>query len=318
MRTFRLVSVLVSLLALMFVPLLQTERQSAQAAGPQALTDTPSPTVTSTSTPTPTLTPTATVTNTPTPTVTATATGPTPTPTSTATGPTPTATATSTTTSTTTPTATGPTPTPTNTATGPTPTPTATGPTPTPTNTATGPTPTLPPGITPPVTVADPSLQKSSSVEQAVVGEEIKFFITVSNPNAIAIDDVVITDPLPVQVDYVTATTTQGALAYDPATRTVTVNIGAMSANQVVTIIIEVRVNELGQPPAVIQNIAHSNRGDESNSDSVNVVPGNLPSAGYGPGPREWLTWLSGLDLTAALMSLSLGAWLMLRRQPRA
>ena len=126
----------------------------------------------------------------------------------------------------------------------------------------------------------------------------------------------IVSDPLPVQVDYVSATTDQGTLAYDPATRTVTANIGGMGANQVVMVTIKVRVNELGQPPAVIQNVAHSNRGDDSNSDSVNVVPGGLPGAGYGPGPREWLIGLSALALL--LVSLALSAGFMLWRKPRA
>jgi hypothetical protein len=117
-------------------------------------------------------------------------------------------------------------------------------------------------------------------------------------------------------VDYVSATTTQGTLTYDPATHTVTADIGVMSANQVVTITINVRVNELGQPPSVIQNVAHSNRGDDSNSDSVAVIPGELPGAGYGPGPREWLMGLGSLALT--FVSLGLSAWVQLWRKPRA
>lgn len=320
MRTFKLASVVVCLMALLFIPVLGAHGLLAQDAGPLALTDTPSPTLTFTPTPTVTQTATPTATTTVTPTPTNTPTGPTPTPTATATGPTPTSTFTPTATSTPTATPTGPTPTPTPTATGPTPTPTLTPTlTRTPTATATGPTPTptatVPPGATPPITVADPSLQKSSSVEQAVVGEEIKFIITVSNPNAIAIGDVVVTDPLPVQVDYVSSVTTQGTVVYNAATRTVTANIGAMSAHQVVTVTIDVRVNELGQPPTVIQNIAHSNRGDDSNSDTVTVVPGDLPGAGYGPGPRDWLMGLGSLALV--LLNLGLGLWSLLGHKPR-
>lgn len=310
MRTFRFVSVLVALLTLAFVPMLHAQHSLSEAAGPLALTDTPSPThtltptstatVTPTTTSTPTVTSTATNTETPTPT----ATGPTPTPTATATGPTPTPTSTATVT----PTAIGPTPTPTPTATGPTPTPTVTGPAP-----------TVPPGGTPPITVADPSLQKSSSVEQAVVGEEIQFIVTVSNPNSIAIDNVIVKDPLPVQVDYVSATTGQGTLAYDPATRTVTIHVGRLAPNQTVTILIQVRVNELGQPPSVIQNTAIGQVGENppssvTSDDSVNVVPGGLPGAGYGPGPREWWVLLGNLGLM--LSALGAGIWFALRDRP--
>jgi uncharacterized repeat protein (TIGR01451 family) len=170
----------------------------------------------------------------------------------------------------------------------------------------------LPPGGTPPITVADPSLQKSSSVEQAVVGEEIQFIITVGNPNPIAIDNVIVKDPLPVQVDYVSATTGQGTLAYDSATRTVIIHIGQLAPNQTVTILIQVRVNELGQPPSVIQNTAIGQIGDNppstvSSSDSVDVVPGGLPGAGYGPGPREWWMLLGSLGLM--LSGLGAGVW---------
>jgi hypothetical protein len=66
----------------------------------------------------------------------------------------------------------------------------------------------------------------------------------------------------------------------------------------------------------VIQNTAFGQHGDDpddipsSDSDSVSVVPGSLPEAGYGPGPREWLTLLGGLCL--ALIGLGIGTWLRL------
>lgn len=149
-----------------------------------------------------------------------------------------------------------------------------------------------------------------------MVGEEIQFIITVGNPNPIGIDNVIVKDPLPSQVDYVSTTAEQGTVSYDAATHTVTIQVGHLAPNQSVVIRVHVRVNELGQPPSVIQNTAIGQIGNNpptsvTSDDTVNVVPGGLPGAGYGPGPREWALMLGGLGLL--LIPLSAGLWLARR-----
>jgi uncharacterized repeat protein (TIGR01451 family) len=146
---------------------------------------------------------------------------------------------------------------------------------------------------------------------QAVVGDEVLFTITVLNPNDADIPNVSVTDPLPALLDFLGGATTAGTLSYDSATHTVLVDIGTLTPHQEVTITIRARVNQLGQPPDVITNLAYA--GDNpSNPVDVPLVPAGLPQAGFGPGPRErGLMWgVVGLGLTAGL-----GLWQWMRRR---
>lgn len=178
-----------------------------------------------------------------------------------------------------------------------TPTPTLTN-TPPPTVTAV-PSP-VPPADTPAPVAADPVITKRVDLERAVVGDRVTFTVTVLNPNDIAVPDVSVFDPLPALVDYLDATTTAGTLSYDASARAVTVLIGTLAPRQEVTIVIQTRVNALGQPPDAVSNLATLNF-TNGNGQSVTaqaaagfqLVPAIMPSSGFGPGPREQaLLWM--------------------------
>jgi uncharacterized repeat protein (TIGR01451 family) len=198
-----------------------------------------------------------------------------------------------------------------------TPLPTLPGATATPMSTATASSGGQPPAPS----VQDPVITKRADVEHAVIGDAVQFILTVANPNDVEISGVTVSDPLPAQLDFVDGTTTAGTLAYDPAARTVTVAIGALAPRQEVTITLRARVNALGQPPDTITNLALLNftgvsgqgAALQSNAALVQLVPGDLPATGFGPGPREWASLLVPLSF-AGLAALGLGLWVLRRR----
>ena len=122
--------------------------------------------------------------------------------------------------------------------------------------------------------------------------------------------DVVVQDALPAQVDYVSATSPVGTVSYDAATRTVTASLGTLAAHQEVVIAIQARINANAATPSPIINqatiIYGRTRGTgSSNTVTAELVPGSLPETGFGPGPREIVTFSLILGM-AALTALAL------------
>lgn len=191
--------------------------------------------------------------------------------------------------------------------------------TPTPTATVTLPpvisptptvTPTAPPQNPQPTSVPVVNLVKRISQDRVVMGSVVQYELIVSNPNDVAVDDVVVQDALPPQVDYVSATSPVGTVSYDATTRVVTVSLGTLAARQEVTIAIQARVNANAATPSPIINqatiIYGRNRGTgSSNPVTAELVPGSLPETGVGPGPREIVTMSLILGM-AALTALAL------------
>lgn len=143
------------------------------------------------------------------------------------------------------------------------------------------------------------------------MGDEVRFTLTVLNPGDSAIPNVLVTDPLPAQLDFVEGTPTAGTLTYDAEAHTVRIDIGTLAPHQAVTITLRARVNQLGQPPDSVTNLAYV--GDTpSNPVDIVLVPPGLPGLGFGPGPRErWLLLgMAGLSIAAGITAgLSLLLW---------
>ena len=195
------------------------------------------------------------------------------------------------------------TPTPTATSTT-TPTATATGPTPTPTSTPLPPppAPTDPPPPPPPVLV-DPLITKAVNLMFAQVGDPVLFTIVVTNPNPVPLFNVVVTDTLPPQLDFVSAIASQGTFTVDAGTNIVTFDVGTLGAGGSATLTIEARVNQQGQPGDILRNIARLNVGGQAEA-SLQIVPPVIPVTGNGPGWRE----TAPMVMLALLIVLGLGA----------
>ena len=122
------------------------------------------------------------------------------------------------------------------------------------------PTATLIPGVE----IADPILVKQVSTNQAQVGDQIEYILTVTNAGTIAAQNVVVSDPLPSFVTLINATTTKGVISV--AGTTVTITIGEVAPGEVVTIRIRVRVVSPAAPPANV------NTASLTTSSSTNVI----------------------------------------------
>lgn len=213
-------------------------------------------------------------TETPTPTLTGTATI---TPTLTITGTPPTATATAT---------------PTITGTPPTSTPTVTGTPPTPTATGT---------ITPQM-----SIIKSVSSTTVRPGQSLSFTIKVSNTGTAPATEVVVSDTFQSVLNISSVQTTKGSYTVNSSTRTMTINIGTLFPNELVTITVVTKVNTSSSSTSTYTNFARLTYKFGSTTSTINsntvsykveVTP-TLPGTGLSnigpddPGPSSNMFWI--------------------------
>ena len=165
--------------------------------------------------------------------------------------------------------------------------------------------------------LVDPVITKLVNVQLAQVGDPVQFTITAFNPNALPVASVVVVDALPPEVDYLSATTTQGQFFYDANTHTLTFDLGTLAAGQTVTLVIQTRVNALGQPQQAVRNTAvlwvSGTKIGDSNTVAVQIIPDQIPGTGIGPEPSWPLTML--LAALAALLPLI--GWQLWRRLGR-
>jgi LPXTG-site transpeptidase (sortase) family protein len=135
---------------------------------------------------------------------------------------------------------------------------------------------------------ADPAVTKTADATVAMVGDQVNFTITVTNIGNQTATDVTVTDPLPANMDYVSASSTPVGTISLIAPRTVEVAIGDVAVGDVITILINARVNSLGSPP--IQNIVSLSTtsstdiiSNDTSSVSLDIVAVTLPSTGFAP-----------------------------------
>jgi len=188
-------------------------------------------------------------------------------------------------------------------------------PTPSPTSTAT---PTATETATAGPRIGDPLISKVANLRQAGAGAALQYMIVVSNSNSSAFNNVVVTDTLPASFDMLSATTVQGTFLFVTDTRILTFTLGVMQPGQVITIIIQGRLNNKVQPPNPVKNVAivcdDANHCAQSAS-AVTTIPGSLPVTGEGPGPNEILVMvLAALVSLVLLAALGLGGWRVWRR----
>ncbi len=123
--------------------------------------------------------------------------------------------------------------------------------------------------------VAQPDLAISKTADRnpAPVGLNFNYNITVTNTGSPA-SNTVVTDTLPSQVTLTATMTSQGTCSYDSGTRTVTCNLGTVSAGSPVNIRLTVKPREEG----TLDNTASVTTSDTetstaNNSASVNGLP---------------------------------------------
>ncbi len=112
---------------------------------------------------------------------------------------------------------------------------------------------------------ANPVLTKSVEPDEAQIGDTVDFALTVTNHGDKTAEDVVVTDPLPDFLDVLDVSIDKGVAAIDG--RTVTVSIGPVAPDEVITIHIRAQVNGQAQPPGGT-NTARLTTSSDSNDTS--------------------------------------------------
>jgi uncharacterized repeat protein (TIGR01451 family) len=160
--------------------------------------------------------------------------------------------------------------------------------------TSTGPTATPAPAGS--ALLSDPTLSKSVSSEDALIGETVIWTINVSNPTDGALENVVVTDSIPSMFDVVRVSSSQGDAS--ASGNGIRASIGTLEPGESAVINVETIANDLGAPPASC-NVALSGNA-RSNEVCVNIFPEELPALGGGRPPVDaamgglWLLFLAG------------------------
>ena len=92
-------------------------------------------------------------------------------------------------------------------------------------------------------TQADVSITKTANPDPVDQGTNLQYTLQVTNNGPAAAQGVVVNDPLPAQVTYLSASTTQGTCTYTVATTTVNCPLGTVSVGGLVLITINVNAN---------------------------------------------------------------------------
>lgn len=123
-----------------------------------------------------------------------------------------------------------------------------------------GPGPTNTPGgggppTTPSVIIkADPIITKSVNPPFALPGQNVTWTITVTNPGTVPVNNVVVSDSMPSQIQIISVRSTGGVVTVNG--QQVTINIGTLNPGQTITTTIDGQVRNNVGVPFVITNVA--------------------------------------------------------------
>jgi uncharacterized repeat protein (TIGR01451 family) len=127
---------------------------------------------------------------------------------------------------------------------------------------------------------ADLALNKVDALDPVTLGDPIQYTLTVSNAGLDTSQNVVLTDNLPVEVSYVSATPDQGTCG--EGSGVVTCNLGAMPSGASVDVIIVVTTiapGTLTNTASVTSDTPDPNPANNSASEDTVVNPAPLPEA---------------------------------------
>jgi uncharacterized repeat protein (TIGR01451 family) len=176
------------------------------------------------------------------------------------------------------------------------------------------PVPTASPTLTPaPSDVADPAITKTVDRSTVQVGDQVTFTLTVTNLGNSTASDVVVRDTLPDFLSLTGISTSRGDYSVDG--QTVTVYIGDLAPQEVVTIRLTATVTATANPPDNINTatVVSSSPTDDPNNNSSSVAidvvqpaptpapPVTLPVTST---PNSGAPWLIGLGLLLIAASL--------------
>jgi uncharacterized repeat protein (TIGR01451 family) len=165
---------------------------------------------------------------------------------------------------------------------------------------------------------ADLSIDKTDNADPATVGSEFAYSLTVANAGPDAANGVEAVDTLPNEVDFVSATPSQGTCALQGSKR-LTCSLGSLASGGSATVEVRVRAVRDGQAvntASVTGSPTDSNRADNEDSEQTTIQePGAATCAGQtadvvgtvgpdtlsGTGGRDVIAGLGGDDVIVGL-----------------
>jgi uncharacterized repeat protein (TIGR01451 family) len=102
------------------------------------------------------------------------------------------------------------------------------------------------------VLLINPFIRKQADPPFALPGDSVVFSFTVSNPNAFDVSNIVAIDAVPPELEVLGASAPIGAVVVNG--QTVEFTLGALAANQSVTVTVNTRIRESVQTPFVLVN----------------------------------------------------------------
>jgi LPXTG-site transpeptidase (sortase) family protein len=127
----------------------------------------------------------------------------------------------------------------------------------------------------------------------AQVGDSVVFTIEVFNNGNADAENVIITDVIPVFLDIISVVVVPSGPAPMVTGKTVTINLGTVSADDMYTITIRTTVNRFASPPGGSNTVSLISDSDDANmdnnSDSATIAIARVPDTGFGPGQNSQL-----------------------------
>lgn len=155
----------------------------------------------------------------------------------------------------------------------------------------------------------DPVITKTGSPSSVIVGERVKWTITVSNPGSKATNATTVTDNIPSTFTIVSTSASAGTVT--TSGNQVTVQVPPIAPGSSIQVTIVTEANSTAQPGQAC-NIAAA--GAVTTQGCVDILPNNLPPTGGRPVSPTWAFLMAGVVAGIGLGALMLG--LRPRKQP--
>ena len=136
------------------------------------------------------------------------------------------------------------------------------------------------------VPCGDMTISKSASLTRVKVGDVLQYTISITNPPcATSLTNVIVTDTVPSQLDFLRANVSQGTSNYDAPSRVLTFNVGNIAPGVPVSLAFQATVNNSAQVTDTISNTAvmsvNGAQRATAAAGAVQIIPAVFPVTGF-------------------------------------